>query len=412
MASALWQQGVGRVWLSGWWRAAGTAAAAAASPGVEFVYERHGPVEEVLQRRQVPRRRVEKLHGDQVALELLAFPVTAADVATVERGTAAAAASAGEMGAAAASGIGGHEGLAAVVAAGPLSAFKAGDFVLAARTLRGTWREHAVVDDGSTCLVSLPMELRDALQRRSKAALERAATLMGAPAVAYRLLTDYGLQKGDVLVQNAGATPVGLAVVQLAAERGLRTLSVVDELPPDATAGSGPALEDYGVKAERVKALGGDVVVSSSFARRVPEVRKMIADLSGGVTGGAKLALNGVGGDSATSLLKFVGHGGTMVTYAGWRGTMPVIAPTSAFVERDLVLRGFSMLQWVQHADIESIQSMVNELGSMAARGALTGWLERKPLSALQTDDFASARELHRARQIVAVTPAGERFAA
>lgn len=44
---------------------------------------------------------------------------------------------------------------------------------------------------------------------------------------AMRLLKDYGLKSGDWLIQNGANSMVGLAVIQIAREMGIKTLNVV-----------------------------------------------------------------------------------------------------------------------------------------------------------------------------------------
>lgn len=48
------------------------------------------------------------------------------------------------------------------------------------------------------------------------------------PPTAYRMMKDYEtLNKGDWIIQNGGNSQVGLAVIQLAKEWGLKTVNFV-----------------------------------------------------------------------------------------------------------------------------------------------------------------------------------------
>lgn len=339
----------------------------------------------------------QSLKEDQAAIDLLAFPLTPYDVSMVERGGPSA-------------GVGGGEGLAVVRARSPtLRTMKEGDVVLVCRGQVGTWRDHVLVDRANASLVPVPVALREAL--RSPGMLERAATLMGAPSIAYRLLEDFGLKKGDVLIQNGGGTAVGLAMVQLAAARGIKTLSVVDELKSEPWRSDGASADPYGVTAERIKALGGDIVISSAFSRRTAQVQQMLIELSATKDGALpRLAFNGVGGESATALIKSLRAGGTFVTYSGWKGSMPIVVPSSSFVDKDLTMCGFNMAQWLSEASQDSIRTMVNDLASMMVKESLTGWIERKDMSDVEPSVFASARHVVRARQVVVVTKTGEQY--
>lgn len=55
-----------------------------------------------------------------------------------------------------------------------------------------------------------------------------AATLSVNPATAYRLLSDFSkLEAGDVIIQNGANSMVGMAIIQMARERGIKTINIV-----------------------------------------------------------------------------------------------------------------------------------------------------------------------------------------
>lgn len=55
-----------------------------------------------------------------------------------------------------------------------------------------------------------------------------AATISVNPCTAYRLLHDFEkLSEGDVVIQNGANSMVGLAVVQIAREMGIKTVNIV-----------------------------------------------------------------------------------------------------------------------------------------------------------------------------------------
>lgn len=57
-----------------------------------------------------------------------------------------------------------------------------------------------------------------------------AATLSVNPSTAYRLLADFeSLSPGDVIIQNGANSMVGLAVIQMAREKGIKTINVIRE---------------------------------------------------------------------------------------------------------------------------------------------------------------------------------------
>lgn len=61
-------------------------------------------------------------------------------------------------------------------------------------------------------------------------ATEISASLLHSAGIAYRLLTDFEtLTPGDFIVQNDASSPVGMAVIQLAKARGLKTINIVKD---------------------------------------------------------------------------------------------------------------------------------------------------------------------------------------
>lgn len=198
----------------------------------------------------------------------------------------------------------------------------------------GTWREAALVSEAQ--VLSVPSTIR----------VELAATLSGA-FTALRLLSDFGaLSAGDVVVQNDAASPVGTAVVQLARARGLRTVSLVDAAAPD-----------YAPTVERLKLMGGDVVVGQAHAAS-PALAAVLADLPA-----PKLALNAGDAAACAALAGMVAEGGKVVTHS-----TGVAARGSAT---------FSLAAWLDKSPRKDVETMVNTLTNMIEDGKLTGWLQR-----------------------------------
>jgi trans-2-enoyl-CoA reductase len=104
--------------------------------------------------------------------------------------------------------------------------------------------------------------------------LQAAATLADKTA-AYCLLHDFtSLSPGDVIIQDGAEGAVGTAVVQLASKMGIKTISVVSDR---CAALYCPSLRSvccdrfilcsiyYADTADRLKGMGGDIVVTSSY---------------------------------------------------------------------------------------------------------------------------------------------------
>ncbi|XP_061574450.1 enoyl-[acyl-carrier-protein] reductase, mitochondrial isoform X2 [Cololabis saira] len=220
--------------------------------------------------------------------------------------------------------VGGNEGVAQVIEVGSqVKSLKTGDWVIPRDAGLGTWRTEAVLAE--TDVISLPNDIP----------LLSAATLGVNPCTAFRMLSDFeDLKPGDTVIQNAANSGVGQAVIQIAAARGINTINVVRDRP------------DFAQLSERLKALGTSYVLKEEALRR-PEIKELFKACSK-----PKLALNGVGGKSATELLRHLQAGGSMVTYGGM-SRQPVTIPVSALIFKDVKIRGFWVTRWKQkHSDV------------------------------------------------------------
>ncbi|KAM8796069.1 enoyl-[acyl-carrier-protein] reductase, mitochondrial [Eudromia elegans] len=266
---------------------------------------------------------------------MLAAPVNPADINMIQ-GTYALLA--------ALPAVGGNEGVGRVLRVGRrVAALAPGDCVVPADAGLGTWRTEAVFAEES--LLRVPADVP----------LLCAATLGVNPCTAYRMLADFeALQPGDSVIQNAANSGVGQAVIQIAKASGIRTINVVRDRP------------DLPKLVERLMSLGADHVVTEETLRK-PEMKAIFQS-----TPRPRLALNGVGGPSATEMLRHLRPGGTMVTYGGM-AKQPVTVPVSAFIFRDVKLRGFWMTQWKkdQTHDKEGLRSMMRSLCELVRKGQL-----------------------------------------
>ncbi|KFV50986.1 hypothetical protein N341_09116, partial [Tyto alba] len=180
----------------------------------------------------------------------------------------------------------------------------------------GTWRTRGVFPE--KMLLKVPSDIP----------VLCAATLSVNPCTAYRMLADFEtLAPGDSVIQNAANSGVGQAVIQIAKASGIKTINVVRDRP------------DLPKLVERLMALGADHVITEEMLRK-PEMKDIFKSIPK-----PRLALNCVGGKSTTEMLRHLQPKGTMVTYGGM-AKQPVMVPVSAFIFRDVRLRGFWMTQW------------------------------------------------------------------
>ncbi|MED6246282.1 hypothetical protein ATANTOWER_015406 [Ataeniobius toweri] len=298
-----------------------------------LIYRKHGDPSRVVELEDAP---VPQTGAKEVLVKLLASPINPSDVNMIQ-GTYAILP---DLPA-----VGGNEGVAQVIEVGSqVKSLKAGDWVIPRDAGLGTWRTEAVLaeDDVFSVPNSIP--------------LLSAATLGVNPCTAFRMLSDFeDLRPGDSVIQNAANSGVGQAVIQIAAARGINTINIIRDRP------------DFTQLSDRLKAIGASHVIREESLRR-PEMKELFKTCSK-----PKLALNGVGGKSATELLRHLQVGGSMVTYGGM-SKQPVTVPVSALIFKDVKVCGFWVTQWKRdHSHDERVfRGMLDELCSLIQQGKLT----------------------------------------
>ncbi len=232
--------------------------------------------------------------------------------------------------------VGGSEGVGRVVEVGPDVALKPGQLVLLAAG-SGTWCSHQLAD--AKRLVPLP----------EGANPQQMAMLTVNPATASLMLTEFvTLAPGDWVIQNVANSGVGGYLVQLAKQRGLRSVNIVRR--------------ESAVAA--VKALGADVVLVDG-----DDLHKRVREATGGAS--IKLGVDAVGGKATDRLARCLGEGGTLVNYGLMSGE-PCVVSAEAFVFKDVTLRGFWLAKWFGKAPREAQRALYAELTRALASGELS----------------------------------------
>jgi NADPH:quinone reductase-like Zn-dependent oxidoreductase len=171
----------------------------------------------------------------------------------------------------------------------------------------------------------------------------QAAMLKVNPMTAWLLITGGGKPApGSWLAQNAANSGVGQCVIQLARLLGLHTLNLVRR--PEAI----PPLLD----------LGADSV---------------LLDEPGWVEGAPArppLALNAVGGDSATRLMDALAEKGRLITY-GAMSKQGVKVPNKFLLFKGIELHGFWLTRWLRETPAEEIAGAYHQLAHWMADGDL-----------------------------------------
>ena len=257
--------------------------------------------------------------------------------------------------------VGGNEGVGRVVELGPDTQGPAvGQTVLLPAGI-GTWASHVLAPVAK--LVPLP----------NGADPQQLAMLTVNPPTASLLLGNFvDLKPGDWVVQNAANSGVGSYLVQLARQRGLKTVNIVRR--ESAVAG--------------VEALGADVVLvdGEDLAARVKAVTH---DAS------IKLGVDSVGGSATLRLAACLGEGGIVVNYGALSGDACKVSPRE-LVFRDITLKGFWLARWFRITPAAQHHALLAELAGLIAAGKL-----KAPIQATY--------DLMQIKQAVAAAAAGER---
>jgi len=168
------------------------------------------------------------------------------------------------------------------------------------------------------------------------------------PLTALLMLTSYGdIKEGQWIVQSAANSAVGGYVIQLAKQRGIKTVNVVrrDGLADD------------------LMSKGADVVLIDG-----PDLAANIAKATDNAP--IMLALDPVGGDTFGRLADSLGYGGTIVTYGGLSGK-PTFVNTGKIIFNDTRVRGFWLYQWYQIATMQEKQAAFGQVIPLIVNGTL-----------------------------------------
>jgi len=264
---------------------------------------------------------------NEVLVEVLAAPINPSDVMTLTGDYGVLP----ELPA-----VGGNEGVGRVSALGDgVEVLELGQIVLLPIGC-GTWTTHLIAEAKS--LIPLP----------GQADVQQLSMLTINPPTAALLLSDsVDLEPGEWVIQNAANSAVGGYLVQLAAERGLKTINVVRR-------GSARA---------SVEACGGDAVLVDG-----PDLANRVAEATG--KGMLRLAIDAVGGEATEHLASCLAPGGTLVNYGMMSGDSCQIS-SGDLIFRGITLKGFWLASWFRQASSEQQKALYGELIGKIASGAL-----------------------------------------
>jgi mitochondrial enoyl-[acyl-carrier protein] reductase / trans-2-enoyl-CoA reductase len=264
--------------------------------------------------------------ADEVALEVVAFPINPADLLTVEGLYASRPALPACPGA---------ECVARVHAVGDaVEDLRQGDLVIPLD--RENWVQRKVAK--ASRLIKVPAGV-DPLQL---------AMLKVNPPTAWLMMTRYvSLASGDWLLQDAANSGVGHCLVQLARAEGLRTVNIIRR---------------EGL-ADELLALGADVVLLDG-----PDLVRRIADATAGAR--IRLAIDAVGGSQIVRFGDALADEAVVLNYGRLSGENPQLSGHQCVFKR-LTLTGFWLVPWLQKMSRQEVVALYSGLARRMAEGTL-----------------------------------------
>ena len=205
----------------------------------------------------------------------------------------------------------------------------------------GTWRDQIVAPAAS--FIPLPD-----LGTPSSEMIEQLSMTAVNPLSALLMLTSFvDLKEGDWLVHSAANSAVGGYIIQLAKQRGIKTVNVVRR---------------EGL-AEDLMSKGGDVVLIDG-----PDLVAQIASATDNTP--IALGIDAVGGKTFTRLAQSLGDGGTLVSYGVMSGK-PVTLNPAMLIFNDIRIRGFWLSKWFETATMTEKQAAFGQIIPLVISGAL-----------------------------------------
>ena len=264
--------------------------------------------------------------ADEVALEVLAFPINPADLLTIEGRYAVRPSLPSRVGA---------ECVARVSAVGrTVDDLRAGDLVIPLD--RDNWVQRKTAKAGR--VIKVPAHV-DPLQL---------AMLKVNPPTAWLMMTDYvDLAPGEWILQDAANSGVGQCLIQLAKAEGYKTVNIVRR--------EGLADELIRIGADAVLVDGSNLAERVAAATRDAPIR---------------LAIDAVGGNQIVRFGDALANEATVVTYGLLSGENPQLTPHQC-IFKQICLTGFWLMPRLQKMPHERIVTLYDRLASRLADGSV-----------------------------------------
>lgn len=232
--------------------------------------------------------------------------------------------------------IGGSEAVGIIDAVGKkVKILKLGQRVSVAN-VHNTWADYFIAP--KHLVFPIPDSLDD----------ETAAQLIAMPLSALMLLEFLELKYGEWVIHNAANGAVGKNLAILAADRGIKTISIVRRA----------AAKD------ELKKLGIDNIVSTDDDDWQDQVRAITGKQP--ITG----AIDSIGGAASGELLSLLSTGGTIVAFGALSG-QPMALNSGQLIFKEAAAKGFWGTKTSTSMPIERKKRLINELTECATMGKL-----------------------------------------
>lgn len=283
-------------------------------------YHEFGDPTKVLQLEELP---LPHPKGNEVLVEMLASTIHPSDLGLING-------SYGKLRKLPA--IGGREGVGKVIEVGSQADRKLVGRIVSMSESMGTWQTFTTINANE--LIFLP----------SLVPLEQLTVAILNPLTAWRILHDFEyLREGDFIIQNAGNSAVGEAVIQFSKLLGVSCISLVR---------TKERLLD-------LKKSGAELVLMDDD--QVPE---KVDEWTKGKK--CVMALNSIGGRSALRLAKSICEGGIHLTFGAMDGS-PIRFPTRELIFNDIRFLGFWLDRWKKRQTPEDLRKEIDRVLQLLA---------------------------------------------
>jgi len=220
----------------------------------------------------------------------------------------------------------------------------------------GNWAETAVVPAYQVIPVS------------SKLSVEQCATFFVNPATAWVMTQDVlRIPKGAWLLQTAAGSELGRMIIRLGKLQGFRTLNLVRRSEV----------------AEDLKRIGADATIVFRDGDDESHLQQQIQSIVG--PDGVHFAIDAVGGQTGSALIRSLGPGGRMLAYGTLSGEPLSFSPRSLMTVGSRV-EGFWLGRFMEQASLPYKLRLVKRLTRLIQSGVLSSEISASfPLSQIQS---------------------------